>query len=186
MVRSCVEPWDVGTEEVVPWGSVSLSGYRLTKFARRRGPGDLAWGIRNCHSARVRSGTALAVSTSRFASGGNSIEPMQALRRLRDLRPPTEDDCLTLARLAMSTGRTDEALAEFAQVTDGHSTAALARLWEGQLELRLHRARAAEASLKRAIAINPAWSRPDETSFIFTGYSDDVTTCPPSSLPWPT
>ena len=32
------------------------------------------------------------------------------MKRLRDLRPPTEDYSLTLARLAMSTGRTEEAL----------------------------------------------------------------------------
>jgi tetratricopeptide (TPR) repeat protein len=79
-----------------------------------------------------------------------------SMKRLRDLRPPTEDDCMMLARLAMSTGRTDEALAEFARVTDGHPTAALARLWEGQLELRIHRARAAESSVKRALAIDPS------------------------------
>jgi tetratricopeptide (TPR) repeat protein len=78
------------------------------------------------------------------------------MKRLRDLRPPTEDDCLTLARLAMSTGRTEEALAEFARVSDGHPTAALARLWEGQLELRIHRARDAESSVKRALAIDPS------------------------------
>jgi tetratricopeptide (TPR) repeat protein len=77
------------------------------------------------------------------------------MRRLLELRPPTEDDCLTLARLAMATGRTNEALAGFARVSDGHPTAALARLWEGQLELRNHRAQAAESSLRRALAMDP-------------------------------
>ncbi len=55
----------------------------------------------------------------------------------------------------MATGRTNEALAEFTRVSDGHLAAAQARLWEGQLELRTHRARAAESSLGRALAIDP-------------------------------
>jgi tetratricopeptide (TPR) repeat protein len=78
------------------------------------------------------------------------------MRRLLNLRPSTEDDRLTLARLAMATGRTNEALAQFARVSDRHPAAALARLWEGQLELRNHRAQAAESSLRRALAIDPS------------------------------
>ena len=60
-----------------------------------------------------------------------------------------------MARLAMATGRTNEALVNLAHVTDDHPAAAQARLWEGQLELRRQRARAAESSLRRAIAIDP-------------------------------
>jgi tetratricopeptide (TPR) repeat protein len=77
------------------------------------------------------------------------------MSRLINLRPATEDDRLTLARLAMATGRTNEALADFTRVSDSHPSAALARLWEGQLELRNHLARAAESSLRRALAIDP-------------------------------
>ena len=55
----------------------------------------------------------------------------------------------------MATGRTNEALLELARVTDEHPIASQARLWEGQLELHRQRARAAEASLRRAIAIDP-------------------------------
>ncbi len=77
------------------------------------------------------------------------------MRRLLELRPATEDDWFTMAQLAMATGRTQAALDDLAHVPDGHPKAAQARLWEGQLELRRQRARAAEASLRRAIAIDP-------------------------------
>jgi tetratricopeptide (TPR) repeat protein len=77
------------------------------------------------------------------------------MRRLVDVRPPTEDDWLIMARLAMAAGRTNEALLDLARVTDEHPIAAQARLWEGQLELHRQRARAAEAALRRAIAIDP-------------------------------
>ena len=77
------------------------------------------------------------------------------MKRLFELRPATEDDWFTMAQLTMATGRTQEALDDLAHVPDSHPKAAQARLWEGQLELRRQRARAAEASLRRAIAINP-------------------------------
>jgi tetratricopeptide (TPR) repeat protein len=77
------------------------------------------------------------------------------MRRLVELRPATEDDWFTMARLAMAKGRTDEALVNLSHVTDGHPMAAQARLWEGQLELRRQRARIAESALRRAIDINP-------------------------------
>jgi tetratricopeptide (TPR) repeat protein len=77
------------------------------------------------------------------------------MKRLLELHPPTEDNWFTMAQLAIATGRTLEALGALAHVPDGHPQAAQARLWEGQLELRRQRARAAEASLRRAISINP-------------------------------
>jgi tetratricopeptide (TPR) repeat protein len=79
-----------------------------------------------------------------------------AMRRLLDARPPTEDDRLMMARLAMATGRTNEALGELRRVSDSHPAAAQVRLWEGQLELRRRRARAAELSLLRALTIDPS------------------------------
>jgi tetratricopeptide (TPR) repeat protein len=77
------------------------------------------------------------------------------MRRLLDSRPPTEDDWLMMARLAMATGRTNEALGELTRVSASHPAAAQARLWEGQLELRRQRARAAEALLRRALETDP-------------------------------
>ena len=62
---------------------------------------------------------------------------------------------MILARLAMATGRTSEALDDLARVPDRHPKSAQARLWEGQLELRRQRARAAEVSFLRALAIDP-------------------------------
>ena len=56
----------------------------------------------------------------------------------------------------MATGRTNEALGELTRVSGSHPAAAQARLWEGQLELRRQRARAAESSLLRALAIDPS------------------------------
>jgi tetratricopeptide (TPR) repeat protein len=79
-----------------------------------------------------------------------------AMRRLLELRPPSADDWFMMARLAMANGRTNEALLDLAHVPDGQLVAAHARLWEGQLQLRRQRARAAEASLWRAIDIDPS------------------------------
>lgn len=79
-----------------------------------------------------------------------------AMRHLLDSRAPTEDDRLMMARLAMATGRTNEALGELSRVSGSHPAAAQARLWEGQLELRRQRARSAESSLLRALAIDPS------------------------------
>jgi tetratricopeptide (TPR) repeat protein len=78
-----------------------------------------------------------------------------AMRRLVDLRRPTQEDRLVLAQLAMTTGRTDEALDNLAQVPDFHPMSSQARLWEGQLALRRQRAHAAELSFLRALTIDP-------------------------------
>jgi thioredoxin-like negative regulator of GroEL len=77
------------------------------------------------------------------------------MRRLVELRPATEDCWFTMARIAMAAARTNDALLDLSHVTDGHPMAAQARLWEGQLELRRQRARAAESSLRRAIDLDP-------------------------------
>lgn len=77
------------------------------------------------------------------------------MKRLLALRPATEDDWMMMAQITMATGRANEALLDLARVPDVHPKAAQARLWEGQLELRRSRARAAESSLRRAIEIDP-------------------------------
>ena len=123
---------------------------------RRRGPGRPGW-------ARAHSSFDPIAIPNGFGSRCKPIRPHN------DSTAPdgddetlastcvqqTEDDALMLARLAMATGRTNEALGALARVSDDHPAAAQARLWEGQLELRRHRARAAESSLRRAIAIDP-------------------------------
>ena len=77
------------------------------------------------------------------------------MRRLVDLHWPTQEDWLVLAQLAMTTGRTDEAMGDLARVGDRHPMSSQARLWEGQLALRRQRARAAELSFLRTLAIDP-------------------------------
>jgi tetratricopeptide (TPR) repeat protein len=93
-------------------------------------------------------------------SAGRLDRAEATMRRLFALRPPTEEDWFTMARIALASGRTNEALLDLAHVTDGHPRAAHARLWEGQLELRRQRARVAESALRRAIEIEPGLVAP--------------------------
>jgi len=78
-----------------------------------------------------------------------------ALARLARLRRPTAADRMLRAQVAMARGRVDEALADLRGVPDGHAMAPLARLQEGQLELRRHRAHAAQSAFRRAVALDP-------------------------------
>ena len=131
-------------------------GYRLTRFAVvAAGLAGLV-GTYAIVTQRERDPERLWQSIQADSRAQQFERAYAGMRRLLKLRPPTEDDRMTLARLAMATGRTNEALAQFARVSDRHPAAALARLWEGQLELRNHRARAAESFLRRALAIDPS------------------------------
>jgi tetratricopeptide (TPR) repeat protein len=79
----------------------------------------------------------------------------RALAKLERLGPPTVADWMLRARLAIARGRTEDALAAFARVPDGHSMAIEARLRQGQLELRRDRVAAAEAALQQALRLYP-------------------------------
>jgi predicted Zn-dependent protease len=59
------------------------------------------------------------------------------------------------ARVAIARGRTEEALSALRHVSDGHSLSAWARLRAGQLDLRRHCLRAAEAELRGATDLDP-------------------------------
>jgi tetratricopeptide (TPR) repeat protein len=77
------------------------------------------------------------------------------LARLGRLRELTPLDHMLRAQLAMVHERTDEALAELAQVPDGHIMGAQARLLAGQLELRRDRMRVAEEFFHAALRVDP-------------------------------
>jgi tetratricopeptide (TPR) repeat protein len=78
-----------------------------------------------------------------------------SMDRLLRLRPPGEDQSLVLGQLAMAHGRDAEAIDHLARVSDGHPQAAKTRTWEGAIELKKKRARKAEVSLLRAVALDP-------------------------------
>jgi tetratricopeptide (TPR) repeat protein len=79
----------------------------------------------------------------------------RAVDRLERLREPTPLDRLLRGQLAVALGRTDEALAELAQVPDDHDLAAQARMLAGQLERRRDRFRRAEEALREAVRLDP-------------------------------
>jgi tetratricopeptide (TPR) repeat protein len=78
-----------------------------------------------------------------------------ALGRLDRLGPPTAEDRMLRARVAIARGRTEEALAELTRVPEDHPLAIEARFRQGQLELRRGRTRAAEAALLHALRLYP-------------------------------
>jgi tetratricopeptide (TPR) repeat protein len=78
-----------------------------------------------------------------------------AVRRLGRLRAPTAEDWRLRARVATARGQLEKALEAWAQIPDSHPVAAEARLRSGQIELRRHRVRMAEAAFLRALGINP-------------------------------
>ncbi|MBX6313889.1 MAG: tetratricopeptide repeat protein [Isosphaeraceae bacterium] len=86
---------------------------------------------------------------------GRYDEAEAGLDRLGRLRAPTGRDWGLRARLAMARGRTDEALSALGRIPDGHPLGSWARLRIGQLELRRHRLRVAEAALRHALRLDP-------------------------------
>jgi tetratricopeptide (TPR) repeat protein len=77
------------------------------------------------------------------------------LGRLARLGPPTVEDWMLRARVAIARDRIDEALAALARVPDEHPKASEARLRQGQIELRRGRARVAEAAFLQAVRLYP-------------------------------
>ena len=115
---------------------------------------------------------ALAVAIGVLAWPGPGPEPLRAqaeaelqsgrfdpaartLERLDRLGPPTVEDWMLRARVAIARGRTEEALDALARVPDDHPRAVDVRFRQGQLELRRDRARAAEAALVQALRRYP-------------------------------
>ncbi len=79
----------------------------------------------------------------------------RALTRLSRLRPPTSLDWLLRAQIATGLGHDDLALEALARVESSNPMAAQARLLAGRIELRQHRLRRAEASLRAALEREP-------------------------------
>ncbi len=79
----------------------------------------------------------------------------RALTRLSRLRPPTSLDWLLRAQIATGLGHDDRALEALARVESSNPMAAQARLLAGRIELRQHRLRRAEASLRAALEREP-------------------------------
>ncbi len=77
------------------------------------------------------------------------------LARLGRARPPTAQDWMLQAQLAMATGRVDAAVAALAKVPDAHNLASQARLRAGQIELRRDRLHAAEEAFRAASRLDP-------------------------------
>ncbi len=77
------------------------------------------------------------------------------LDRLLRLRPLSEDQRLVLGQIAMVRGRDAEAIDHLSQVSDRHPQAAIARIWEGTIELRNKRARCAEEAFLKVSRLNP-------------------------------
>ena len=78
-----------------------------------------------------------------------------AMKRLGELRAAKPEDSLMRGQIAIAKGRVDEALGELARVPNDHPMAARARLEQGQLELRRHRARYAAKFFREAIRLDP-------------------------------
>ncbi len=92
---------------------------------------------------------------NRVADAERSVAQLERLRR------PTDRDRLLRARLAVTAGRPDGALAELALVPDDSPEAAAARLFAGQVEVRRGRFRHAERLLREAVRLGPKPTGPD-------------------------
>ena len=90
--------------------------------------------------------------------------------RLSRLRAPTPMDRMLLAQVDIARERTDEALANLAQIPDDHRMAAQARLMSGQLELRRRRLRFAERYYRQALALDPTLVKAHHELIYIYGY----------------
>ncbi|WP_169977126.1 tetratricopeptide repeat protein [Tautonia rosea] len=77
------------------------------------------------------------------------------LQRLTRLRTPTADDWVLRAQVAFARDELDEALRAIEHVPDDHRMARWAHYRAGQVEVRRHRLRAAEAHFLKALNIDP-------------------------------
>jgi tetratricopeptide (TPR) repeat protein len=78
-----------------------------------------------------------------------------AMAKLDKLRAPTTEDSMMRAQIAIAKNDVSGALEKLALVPDDHPMAASARLEEGQLELRRHRASRAAKAFREAIRLDP-------------------------------
>jgi tetratricopeptide (TPR) repeat protein len=109
----------------------------------------VAWWLR-----REAPETTWAAAEADFRAGRWARAEL-GLQRLARARPPTPEDWMLRAQVAMARGRTADALNDLARVPDRHRLAAQARLAAGQLELRRDRLQAAETLLRRAAELDP-------------------------------
>ena len=87
------------------------------------------------------------------AGRGESAEAI--VKQIVKLRTPTPLDDMLRAQIAIYKKRSDEALDLLARIPDDHAVAPQARLLAGQIELRRHRAGAAEKLFLKAIERDP-------------------------------
>jgi tetratricopeptide (TPR) repeat protein len=120
--------------------AIALAGAAAGAFSLRRGAEDL---------------DGLAMQALADFKAGRHGKTEATLARLARRREPTVLDRMLRAQVALTKDRNAVALAELRQVPDGHPAAPQARLQEGQIELRAHRLRAAEAALLAALALDP-------------------------------
>ena len=78
-----------------------------------------------------------------------------AIQKLVLLRPPTPFDRLLRAQVSEAQHRFEDGLSDLAAIDDAHPLAPVARLLAGQIEVRRHRLRAAEAQFLRTVALEP-------------------------------
>jgi tetratricopeptide (TPR) repeat protein len=88
-------------------------------------------------------------------NAGRHKQALALLNRRAAEVTPTALDWMLRARVAEAEGRPDEALAHLQHIPDSDPFAAQAWLKAGQIELARHRARAAEAAYRHALALNP-------------------------------
>ena len=93
-----------------------------------------------------------------------------ASNRLGRLRRPTPLDWMLRAQVDIARDRIESAVAALDRVPDDYAIGAQARLMAGQVELRRHRARAAEEYFRKAIAIDPKLERAHSELIYILGY----------------
>ncbi|QEH32842.1 hypothetical protein OJF2_13260 [Aquisphaera giovannonii] len=82
------------------------------------------------------------------------------LDRRGGLVKPDALDRMLRARIARERGRPEEAIAELGRIPDSSAVGAKARLFEGQIEMGLHRARLAERAFLRSLELEPRQVQP--------------------------
>jgi tetratricopeptide (TPR) repeat protein len=91
---------------------------------------------------------------------GRLDEAAAALDRLAQLRTPTSVDRYLRAQVDVGKKQDERALAELAAIPDDHPLAPMARLRTGQIEIRLGRARPAEAAFLATLKLLPRAVQP--------------------------
>lgn len=99
---------------------------------------------------------ALQDRAEQLIQAGAADRADEVLDRLSRLGPPTPDEQILRARVALARGRSVEARDLLRRVPEPHPRLAVAWLRTGQTELRRHRLRDAEVALGEALRVDPA------------------------------